>query len=114
MTTLPYTSENGELRQMTEEEYADHIAEIANYVPPIPSAVSMRQMRLAIAELKKVTAVNNAVKAIADEDERTKIQIEWEHSAVVDRNAMWFKTIMDGIKYTEEDIDNLFVKAAAL
>lgn len=114
MTTLPYTSENGELRQMTEEEYADHIAEIANYVPPIPSAVSMRQMRLAIAELKKVTAVNNTIKAIADEDERTKIQIEWEHSAVVDRNAMWFKTIMDGIKYTEEDIDNLFVKAAAL
>jgi hypothetical protein len=114
MTTLPYTSENGELRQMTEEEYADHIAEIANYVPPIPSAVSMRQMRLAIAEIKKITAVNNAIKAIADEDQRTKVQIEWEHSAVVDRNAMWLKTIMDGIKYTEEDIDNLFVKAATL
>jgi hypothetical protein len=114
MTTLPYTSENGELRQMTEEEYADHIAEIANYVPPVPSAVSMRQMRLAIAEIKKITAVNNAIKAIADEDERTKVQIEWEHSAVVDRNVMWFKTIMDGIKYTEEDIDNLFVKAATL
>lgn len=99
---------------MTEEEYADHIAEIANYVPPVPSAVSMRQMRLAIAEIKKITAVNNAIKAIADEDERTKVQIEWEHSAVVDRNVMWFKTIMDGIKYTEEDIDNLFVKAATL
>jgi hypothetical protein len=114
MSTLPLTSDNGEIRPMTEQEYAEHIDAIENYVPPIPSAVSMRQMRLAIAEAKKITAVNNAIKAIADEDERTKVQIEWEHSAVVDRNAMWFKTIMDGIKYTEEDIDNLFVKAAAL
>jgi hypothetical protein len=114
MSTLPYISENGELRQMTEEQYADHLAEIASYVPPTPSAVSMRQMRLAIADAKKITAINTAIKAISDEDERTRVQIEWEHSAVVDRNAMWFKTIMDGIKYTEEDIDNLFVKAAAL
>ena len=99
---------------MTDEEYADHVAEIANYVPPIPSAVSMRQMRLAIAEVKKVTAVNNAIKAISDEDERTKVQIEWEHSAVVDRNAMWFTTIMDGIGYKSEDVDKLFTKAATL
>ena len=99
---------------MTDEEYADHVAEIANYVPPIPSAVSMRQMRLAIAEAKKVTAVNNAIKAISDEDERTKVQIEWEHSAVVDRNAMWFTTIMDGIGYKSEDVDKLFTKAATL
>jgi len=114
MNALPYIFENGNARQMTEDEYADHLASFAEYVPPVPSAVTMRQMRLAIIDVRKVTAVADAIKTIADSTEKAKIQVEWDYGTTVERNAPWFLTIMEGIEYTDVDIDNLFVKAASL
>ncbi len=114
MNELPYIFENGAARQMSEDEYANHLATLTNYVPPIPLAVTMRQMRLAIIGVRKTTAVNDAIKAITDSTERAKIQVEWDYGTVVERNAPWFLTIMEGIKYTEADIDALFLKAASL
>lgn len=114
MSELPYVFENGSLRQMTKEEHEKHVAELANYVPPVPSVVSMRQMRLAIIDARKVTAVVEAIKGITDTTEKAKIQVEWDYGTVVERNAPWFLTIMNGVGYTDKDIDALFVKAFAL
>jgi len=114
MNELPYIFENGAARQMSEDEYANHLTALANYVPPIPSAVTMRQMRLAIIGARKTTAVNDAIKAIADSAEKARVQVEWDYGTVVERTAPWFLAIMESIGYTDVDIDALFLKAASL
>jgi hypothetical protein len=114
MSDKPYISVNGVTRQMTDEEHEEYLNRLESYVPPVPSAVTMRQMRLAIIEARKVTAVNDAIKAISDTVEKAKTQVEWDYGAIVERNAPWFLTIMNGIGYTDKDIDDLFIKAFKL
>lgn len=84
-------------------------------VPTVVStSVSMRQMRLALIEKRKVTAVNDAIKAIADTTERAKIQVEWDYSTSIERDSAWFKSLMDGIGYSEAEVTDLFDTAAGL
>jgi hypothetical protein len=114
MSELPSIFINGSIRQMTEEEHAAHLVNLAAISQPKPVLVSMRQMRIAIIDRKKVTAVSDAIKAIPDATEKAKVQVEWDYNTVVERDAPWFLTIMSGIGYEEADIDALFLEAAAL
>jgi hypothetical protein len=114
MNNLPYIFENESVRQLTEDEHLEYLERIENYIPPIPSAISMRQIRLALIDAKKVTAVNDAIKAISDSVEKAKTQVEWDYGTVVERNAPWFLSIMESIGYTDKDIDSLFLKASSL
>lgn len=114
MTERPSIYINGTIREMTEEEHEAHLSAMASLTQPKPVSVSMRQMRLAIIDRKKVTAVTDAIKAIPDATEKAKVQTEWDYNTVVEREAAWFLTIMSGIGYEEADIDALFLEAASL
>ena len=92
------------------------VAVVVDIIPPATErfSVSIRQMRLALIEKRKVTAFNDAIKAIVDSTEKAKIQVEWDYGTVIYRDSAWFQTLMDGIEYSEADVDDLFATAASL
>ena len=97
-------------------EYEALIAEVeANIQPPvpapviIPSAVTMRQARLALLQSDLLSQVNTAVAAA---DEATKIT--WEFSTEVQRGNALVATLTVALGLTEQQVDDLFVLAATL
>lgn len=114
MSEVLMTSINGVIRQMTEEEQEAHLATAQNQPKTAVALVSMRQFRLAIINAKKVTAVSDAIKGIANTTERAKVQVEWDYNPVVERNAPWVLAIMEGVGFSEDEVDALFLDAATL
>lgn len=78
-------------------------------VAGIPTRVSMRQARLALLGAGLLDAVTAAV-ATADK----AAQIEWEYAGFVERNAGLVPAMASALGMTDEQIDALFVAAAAL
>lgn len=113
MNELPYVFENGKIHQLSEDEYDAHLKSFDNNVVLAPHLVSMRQFRLALIETKKVTLFNDAIKNISDSKEKAKIQIEWDYNATVDKNAPWFLFLLDQLNLTNEQVDDIFIKASS-
>jgi len=85
-------------------------------VPPtpqvIPQSVTMRQARLALLAINKLSAVDAAIASIEPEAQRQAIQIEWEYAATVDRDSPWVAGLAPALGLTSDDLDSLFVFAA--
>jgi len=75
--------------------------------------VTMRQARLALSQVDKLTMVNDAIAAM-DEPNKTTISIEWEYGSTVERVSPWIDTMATALSMTGEEMDALFELAATL
>ena len=85
---------------------------VAN-APPVPSEVTMRQARLALLGAGKLAMVDAAIDALP-EPQRSAARIEWEYSSAVQRHNGFVAALGPALGMTPEQIDALFVAAAAL
>lgn len=84
--------------------------------PPmvVPSAVTMRQARLALRRAGLIDSVDPAIAAIADPGTRRDAQIEWEFSNELQRANPFVATLGSALGLTSAQVDALFVQAAGL
>ena len=75
--------------------------------------VTMRQARLALSQVNKLTMVNDAIAAM-DEPDKTTVSIEWEYGSTVERVSPWIDTMATALSMTGEEMDALFELAATL
>lgn len=76
-------------------------------VPSLINSVSMRQIRLELLSQELLDDVTLAV-----EQSGIAAQIEWEYATSVDRNNPLVAAIQQILQYTDEQVDDLFIKAA--
>ena len=82
-------------------------------LPAVPQAVTMRQARLALEAVGKLDDVDTAIAALPLPT-RKLAQIEWEYSNEVQRHNGIVSQLGPALGLTDNDIDDLFIAAAAL
>ncbi len=82
-------------------------------IPSVPQKVTMRQARLALHNINKLSAVEAAINALP-EPPKTAARIEWDYSSEVHRNKEFTLMMATALGLTDEALDNLFITAAAL
>lgn len=93
---------------------------VAAYAPPppppavIPAEVTMRQARLALLSIGKLSDVDAALVSITDPAQRQAAQIEWEYSSAVKRDSAWVQQLAPALGLDAAALDALFTAAAAL
>lgn len=87
--------------------------EILAPVPVIPQIVTMRQARRALLAANLYAQVNGAIAAMTG-DEGDAARIDWEFATTVERTNPLFVILASALSLTEEQIDELFVAAAAI
>ena len=75
--------------------------------------VTMRQARLALLTINKLSLVHDAI-ALMPEPDKSQIEVEWEYASTVERTSPWVATMGAALGLTDEELDQLFVSAAAL
>ena len=75
--------------------------------------VTMRQARLALSQLGKLTMVNDAI-AVMDEPDKTAVSIEWEYGSTVERVSPWIDAMATALGMTGVEMDELFELAETL
>jgi hypothetical protein len=75
----------------------------------VPQSVTMRQARLALLEVELLDDVE-AVLATQDR----AVQIEWEYATTVERTSPLVGAIGQMVSYSDEQINELFIKASKL
>lgn len=81
--------------------------------PVVPASVTMRQARLALLGAGKLADVQTAIDALP-EPTKTAAMIEWEYSNEVQRHNGLVSSLGPALGLTSEQIDQLFIGAAAL
>lgn len=77
--------------------------------PAVPDVVTMRQARLALHGAGLLPQVNTMM-----EDADPAVSIEWEYAIEVRRDHPMIGAMGQGLGLSEDDIDALFVQAAAI
>ena len=93
-------------------EYAD-LTEEQHAVWRTTAKVSMRQARLALIQEGYMAQIEEALALIPDPD-KTKVETEWQYSSVVERASEWVATLQPALGLTDQQLDDLFILAAAL
>lgn len=93
--------------------YVEEILE--PFVPPlnVPRQVTMRQARLALLGAGLLNLVEAAIEAL-EEPLKTQVKIEWEYSAVVERNSALVQQMSSSLGLTPNQLDQLFIQANSL
>lgn len=97
--------------------FRDGVWEVETAQPPaapVPQSVTMRQARLALLGAGLLDDVDAAIAAIPDETQRRAAQIEWEYANTVERKSAFVQQLAVGLGLSAEQMDDLFVQAAAL
>jgi hypothetical protein len=79
----------------------------------VPSAVTMRQARLALHGAGKLAAVEAAINALS-EPARTAARIEWDYSGEVQRHHGLVASLAPALGLSAAQVDALFIDAGAL
>ena len=102
------------------DSWAQQADQVAPPPPPppgpingVPQAVTKRQGRQALVLAGKLSLVQQAIDALP-EPQRTLMQIEWDDSTEFHRQRPSLIQLGTAIGLTSQDIDNLFIQAAAL
>lgn len=96
------------IHEMTAEEQADFLSQWrAGFF------VSMRQARLALIQEGYMTQIEDTINLLPEPD-KTKLQTEWEYASRVERNSDWIGTMQPVLGLSDEQMDDLFILAAAL
>lgn len=80
----------------------------------VPLSVTPRQAKLALLGAGLLDSVDAALDAIVDPTEQRAAQIEWEYAIEFRRDAPLIAAIGGALGLTDEQIDTLFVAAAAI
>lgn len=80
-------------------------------IAPAPHSITMRQARLVLLEAGLYDAVNQAV---SGGQMGQAAQIEWEYAATVERDNPLFSHLAGALGLTDDQVDDLFRKGAAL
>lgn len=94
---------------------------VDSYVPPeptpevivVPTAVTMRQARLALLKVGKLSLINQAI-ANLPSPQKEAAEIEWEYSQEVQRHNGFVSLLAPLLGMTDNDLDTLFVMARKL
>ena len=81
--------------------------------PVVPAEVTMRQARLALHAAGLLASVEAAIDALPDPP-RSAARIEWDHSQTVQRNRGIVQQLGTALGMTSEQLDALFIAAAAI
>lgn len=85
---------------------------VTDPVPPAEvKSVTMRQARLALLQVGKLSEVETAIENL-EEPSRTMAKIEWEYSQEVHRDKDLVKFLAPSLGLSEEDLNQLFTLAA--
>lgn len=101
-----------ELVEMSEAEVQAHL----NPVPaPLvaPKVVTMRQARLALLGAGLLQQVDQAISALP-EPQQSAARIEWDYSSEVHRDRAFVQQLGQALGLSDEQLDTLFIQAAAL
>lgn len=79
----------------------------------IPSSVTMRQARIALAQAGILSTVNSAIAAMTG-TAGDVARIEWEYSSSVERDRPFVQSMKASLGLTEKQLDDLFTLAATL
>lgn len=97
-------------------EYESLLAEVEANIQPadpilvqVPQAITIRQAKLALLSAGLLDDVDAA---IAQADRTT--QIEWEYATEVHRNWPTLRSVQGAVGLTDEQVDELFIRAASL
>lgn len=82
-------------------------------VAPVPTAVTMRQARLALLGAGLLAQVNAAIASMAGA-EGEAARIEWEYALEVRRDSPLVAGLSAALGLTDEALDNLYRAAAGL
>lgn len=80
----------------------------------VPRSVTMRQGRLALLGAGLLDQVDATLAATADDAQRRAAQIEWEYAQVIERDSDWVSRLSAALSLSREQVDALFIQAAAL
>lgn len=80
---------------------------------PIPQSISMKSARLILLREGLLGDVQNYIDSMQGEYAQ-EAKISWEYSLAVSRNDPLVKQLIPTLGKTEEDIDKMFIDAAAL
>lgn len=81
--------------------------------PVIPQSVTMRQARIALLRVNKLSLIQPAINSLPS-PQKVEAQITWEYSQEVQRNNGLVSQLAPALGMTEQDIDDLFVLAFSL
>lgn len=79
----------------------------------VPASITMRQARLQLHAIGKLTAVQDAINQLP-EPPKTSAQIEWDYAAVVERASPFVSLLTPALGLSDEQMDDLFREAAKL
>lgn len=100
------------LIEMSPEEVTAHLSP-----PPVdagvPRVVTMRQARLALLGAGLLQQVDLAIDALP-EPQRSAARIEWDYSSEVHRDRAFVQQLGHALGLSDEQLDALFIQAAAL
>lgn len=94
------------------EEFSLEVPPIT-LAPPEVTIVTMRQARLALLEIGKLRATEDAIDALP-EPLRTKAKIEWDYAATVEKSSPLIQTLAPALGINAAALTNLFNTAATL
>lgn len=82
---------------------------------PTPASVSARQIRLwLVRNGVALSAVDAAIDAIPDEQQREEVRVEWHHAPYVERAHPMLVPLAAALGLTEQQVDQAFVEAASI
>lgn len=76
----------------------------------IPKQISMRRARLLLIDRGLLSTVEGAIASLPEPD-KSKAEIEWNTSSYIFRNKAFVLSIAQGLGWSEEYLDNLFIEA---
>lgn len=82
-------------------------------VAQVPASITMRQARLQLHAIGKLTAVQDAINKLP-EPPKTLAQIEWDYAAVVERASPFVALMTPALGLSDEEMDELFIQASKL
>lgn len=85
--------------------------EIEEFEPKVvPQTITMRQARLALLALSKLSIIETAIEDLNDK----AITIEWDFATEIDRSNQLVNSLCEGLGMSKDDVDNLFIYANTL
>lgn len=80
---------------------------------PVPKAVTMRQARLALLNIGKLSDVATAIAGLPS-PQKEAAEIEWEFSSTIERKRPLVQTLGPLLGLSEAQLDDLFITASKL
>jgi len=97
------------------EGYEDASDEPLPETPSVPPSVTARQIRLwLVSNGVTLAAVNQAIDAIPDANQRELVRVEWEYAPYVERSHPMLIPLAQALGLTEAQVDAAFIAAEKL